>query len=372
MSIITLSLPPPSSRFGNVMILGSPPWSPTSLEFTHGFPRKLVDDDHGGFLPGNVILTAQATNRCLRRLAVCDVACLVSRLSVEGVGLSYSSLLNLRYAAMSYRGGSYIPNYLTRGMLDTGVSFATFDALDVDTLCALRESLKDSWTLDADDLGSDQEWEGMVAKDALSAEILKDMGVSEEEGGEEEDEPARECRLTSFLCRAVCGPENPSTLDEVGSETGEEAGGELPQTGRDAAKRKGRKRQSGVGSSSSAGRRGQPQSSTSAGETAETAAQLATGQGAAVVDPFALNRLEMLGLKKDVFPSGASATSLIRFLKKHLPVSKAVSRRSFKLSVKFFVNDVLQYFFCKSPTRRGNVHFNHVQLKFSFVSDLSP
>jgi len=79
------------------MILGSPPWSGVSPEFTHGFPRKLLGKtSHGGFLRGNLTVTAKATNLCLRRLAVKDVAANISRQLVEGVGLSLARLLSCR------------------------------------------------------------------------------------------------------------------------------------------------------------------------------------------------------------------------------------------------------------------------------------
>lgn len=317
------------------MILSSPDWSPTSVQFTHGFPRKLVDARHGGFLPGNVVLTAQATNRCLRRLAVCDVACLVSKCSVAGVGLSYSRLLNLRYAAIKYRGGHYMPNYLTRGMLETGVSFATFEALDVDTLRALRAALTDCWSGEESD--SDQEWEGMVPKDGFSAQVLKDLGLSEQDSEQESDEAetAGESRLTNFLCRAVRpGGEGSSADDE--QEVGADSAAEPPQTAGATQSTRGRKRRRAGASSSSgsiAGRRGRssctpaPVEATEATEATEAAEQPSTSRG--VADPFALNRLDLEGLKKDVFPSASSAADLFRFLDKHKPVAKSVSKRFF-------------------------------------------
>ena len=78
------------------MILGAPQWSPASVHFTHGFPRRLIEASHGGFLPGNVIVAAQASNMAIRRMAICDVASLVSRMSIENSGLSIGCLLNLR------------------------------------------------------------------------------------------------------------------------------------------------------------------------------------------------------------------------------------------------------------------------------------
>ena len=84
-------------RFGNVAILTAPPWSDAAVQLTHGWPRRLVAAEHGGFLPGNIIACSRATNLCLRRLALSDVAANISQQAIEGVGLSLSKLLNLRY-----------------------------------------------------------------------------------------------------------------------------------------------------------------------------------------------------------------------------------------------------------------------------------
>lgn len=78
------------------MILDAPEWSPASVQFTHGFPRRLIQAKHGGFVPGNIIVTAKASNLSLRRLAILDVASLVGLASIAGAGLSLGRLLNLR------------------------------------------------------------------------------------------------------------------------------------------------------------------------------------------------------------------------------------------------------------------------------------
>ena len=117
-------------RFGNVMILSSPSWSESSPQFTHGFPRKLISAEYGGFLPGNVICTAKATNQAIRRIATEDIACLVSRESIAGAGFTMANLVNCRYAALRYRTTCYIPDYLVTGMLRTGVNFCTFEKIE--------------------------------------------------------------------------------------------------------------------------------------------------------------------------------------------------------------------------------------------------
>lgn len=78
------------------MALNAPAWSPASVQFTHGFPRRLIQAEHGGFLPGNIIVTAKASNLAIRRMSVFDVASLLGRQSIAGAGLSLGRLLNLR------------------------------------------------------------------------------------------------------------------------------------------------------------------------------------------------------------------------------------------------------------------------------------
>ena len=82
-------------RFDNVMIWVAPEWSPASVQYTHGFPRRMIEEEHGGFQPGNIILTTKANNLALRRMAICDVASLVSQVSVAGSGLAVGCLINL-------------------------------------------------------------------------------------------------------------------------------------------------------------------------------------------------------------------------------------------------------------------------------------
>ena len=123
------------------MVWDVPSWSLASPQFIHGFARRLVAQAHGGFTPGNITVGAEASNLSLRRLAVCDLACLVSRGTISGTGLSKGRLLNLRYAAIRYHRGSYIPQYLMAAMVEFGVNFSTFEPLDVKALDEFSASL---------------------------------------------------------------------------------------------------------------------------------------------------------------------------------------------------------------------------------------
>ena len=125
-SIALLSCLP---RYGNVMIWDAP-----------HFPRKMISESHGGFLPGNITVTSMATNLTLRRLAICDIASLVSRISTEGSGLSFARLLNLRYAAVKCKNTTYSPQWLIAAVVKFGISFATCKALDAETLDAISEA----------------------------------------------------------------------------------------------------------------------------------------------------------------------------------------------------------------------------------------
>ena len=180
-----------STRFGNIMIWEAPAWSLASPEFTHGFPKRLIVQEHGGFLPGNITVSAKASNLTLRRLAVCDVACLVSQATTAGSGLSRARLLNLRYAAISYQGGSFCPQYLASAMVEFGVNFATFEALSADTLDTLHASLKRGWRQGDDSSGSGEESnEPLIScPQSVMQEIGKSSAESSLEAGTSQQPP---------------------------------------------------------------------------------------------------------------------------------------------------------------------------------------
>ncbi|KAL9977891.1 hypothetical protein ACROYT_G015351 [Oculina patagonica] len=166
------------------MILDAPEWSPASVQFTHGFPRRLIQAKHGGFVPGNIIVTAKASNLSLRRLAILDVASLVGLASIAGAGLSLGRLLNLRYAAVRYqKSQSYLPHYLTRGMLEFGVNFLTFKPLEADVLVALADTIKNPWDEPVDQETGDAEFSEAEAR--VPAALLNRIGHRPPpEGGE--------------------------------------------------------------------------------------------------------------------------------------------------------------------------------------------
>ena len=88
-------------------------------------------------LPGNITVTSKASNQSLRRLAIYDMAAIISRQCVSGAGLSRARLLNLRYAALRYHSGQYCPPYLLAGMVKYGVNFATFQPLNAEAICCM-------------------------------------------------------------------------------------------------------------------------------------------------------------------------------------------------------------------------------------------
>ena len=112
---------------------------------------RLVAESCGGFLPGNITGAPNASNQSLRRLAICDMAAIVSRQCISGADLSRARLLNLRYAALRYHSGQYCPPYLLAGMVEYGVHFATFQPLIVEALDLLHDSLKRMWRAEEDE-----------------------------------------------------------------------------------------------------------------------------------------------------------------------------------------------------------------------------
>ena len=209
-----------------MMILTAPSWSPASVQFVHGYPRRLVDASHGGFLPGNIIVAASASNLCLRRMAICDVARLASSRSVQGVGLTYAKLVNLRYAAIKYQGRSQLPNYLVRGMLEVGVSFSTFEAISVDSLSVLADSLRPSWEA----AHSDSEGDEMLPAE-LPVGVLSGIGNQPQENASESQTQGQ---LTSLLSCAVDGQ-----LERSADESDNQGQEGQPQTVRRRRKRRG-------------------------------------------------------------------------------------------------------------------------------------
>ena len=55
--------------FGNVMVLNAPHWSDVSVQFMHGFPRRLIVDHHRGVLSGNITVAARISNQAIRSLS---------------------------------------------------------------------------------------------------------------------------------------------------------------------------------------------------------------------------------------------------------------------------------------------------------------
>lgn len=296
------------------MIWNAPAWSPSSPQFTHGFPRKLVDASHGGFLPGNVIVSSQASNLAIRRMAICDVASLASKCWLNCAGLSLSRLLNLRCAALRYTSGRYLPHYLIRGMLEHGVSFATFEKLETETLEELSQGLPSPWRGDLEMQSSDEDQQ---------LELVPSTMASVGQQPDREDNPDREQAIISSL---LCNSSVVAQSDEDDSDEGP-----LQEDARGASKvTKTRKRKRGAGSSSS----GRSKSAAVPAAADATPASEQTGgeatQRKSQSGPLGVARLPLVGFKRDVFPSAESLKSLFDYFAKHLPLSRTVG-----LSVSF-------------------------------------
>ena len=300
------------------MIFNAPPWSPASVQFTHGFPRRLIDAEHGGFLPGNVIAAAAASNLCLRRLAVCDVASLISKRWISSAGLSYGRLLNLRYAAIRYHRDTNLPQYLVRGMTEFGVNFATFDPLTRETLEYLAEASRPPWTA-VDE--QEEEEDGEFRQVALAVGVMESLGQQATTDGDQDsaaegDTHPHHTALTNLLSSWAHG-ESDSAEDEV-------AIVQATPSARSSQGARKRKRKSGS-SSSSSGRR-------QVGETSREPPVLDGASSQQSSPPrrdengaMGLLSIPLVGFKVDVFPSGKAREDLFQFLSKYKPVPHAVS-----------------------------------------------
>lgn len=206
------------------MVWDAPQWSLASPQLTHGFPRRLITQSHGGFLPGNITVTAKATNLTLRRLAVCDVACLVSRATTSGAGLSRARLLNLRYAAVRYYRGAFCPQYLASAMVEFGVNFATFQALSSAALDTLSDKITKGWKQAEDSGDSNEDSDGSADTEQVIScnfppgvlhEIGKAAGQSTEAGDQASES---ETDLSMLLAHFSSGGQAEESSSSSGSE----------------------------------------------------------------------------------------------------------------------------------------------------------
>lgn len=132
--------------FGNVMMLNAPAWSDLSAQFTHGFPRRLVVEPHGGILPGNLTVAAKITNQAIRSLSTGDVAGFISRAMVQGLGLTKAELMLARASAIKYAGKREKPARLIDHMVRFGIDFLRLTPLTADQIKNLRESSSVHWS----------------------------------------------------------------------------------------------------------------------------------------------------------------------------------------------------------------------------------
>ena len=133
-------------RFGNLMMVNAPSWSDLSAQFTHGFPRRLVADPHGGVLPGNLTVAAKISNQAIRSLSIGDIAAFVSRGMVQGLGLTKAELMLARASAIKYAGKREKPARLVDLMVRFGIDFLRLTALTSDQIKQLRDSSSVHWS----------------------------------------------------------------------------------------------------------------------------------------------------------------------------------------------------------------------------------
>ena len=122
------------------MVWGAPKWSDLCPNFMHGYPRRLVSAEHGGFLPGNICVAARISNVVMRSSAPGDVAAFCSRQAIANLGLTLSELFLARRSALAYAGQARQPQRLIQNMLRFGVDFLTFAPLSRETMGQLQQA----------------------------------------------------------------------------------------------------------------------------------------------------------------------------------------------------------------------------------------
>lgn len=150
-----------------------------------------------------------------------------------------------RYAAIRYCQSKTLPDYLTRGMLDIGVNFLTFEPLQPETLNALSKTVKNPWEHTDNSSDSDEEF---MATQPIEGDILRAIGnqpgASDSEDVSQEHQQAIDTILSNSVV-AMAGSEAKDSSRGEDSKSGETSQ-ETPK-----AKRKRRTQKS----SSAAGRK---------------------------------------------------------------------------------------------------------------------
>lgn len=90
--------------FDNIMVFDAPAWSDCAVHLTHGFPRRLILADHGGYTLGNITCAAKVTNEFIRAFADHDVFSFTSKAQLSRTGMTESELMY--YRALTIKLGS--------------------------------------------------------------------------------------------------------------------------------------------------------------------------------------------------------------------------------------------------------------------------
>lgn len=126
-----------------------------------------------------------------------------------------------RYAAIRYFQSKTLPDYLTRGMLDIGVSFLTFEPLQPETLNALSKTVENTWEHTENSSDSDDEF---MATQPIEGDILRAIGnqpgASESEEVSQQQQQAID-KLLSNSFVAMAGSEAGDTSRREDNSCGE-------------------------------------------------------------------------------------------------------------------------------------------------------
>jgi len=89
--------------FDNVMAWDAPKWSDASVHLTHGFPRKLIKEQHGGYVAGNIVCASKVSNEMVRTFAQHDVMAFASGSFISKTGLTVAELTHCRSLSVKLR-----------------------------------------------------------------------------------------------------------------------------------------------------------------------------------------------------------------------------------------------------------------------------
>ena len=312
------------------MVLGAPAWSDLSPQFMHGYPRRLVTADHGGFLPGNVCVAARISNQFMRSMAPGDIAGFCYRQAMSSLGLTLPELFLARQSALAYSGQARQPQRLVHSMVRYGIDFLTFSALGSEELVRLDELGSALNRRHAENLSPEQyqhqegdeqstsDTDGAVSEDSVELEssFLADRLSQSDREKLGADLPRLKTQLLEQFGGGASAPPPRQPPDEGTSRPRARSSTSAAQSSGSSSTRRRRSRREGVGAVATV-------------EDAGSGQQVAAAAAAAAAPPGEEDLGQRLarvpGISVAHLPSPSALASLREFFRKHVPVERAVS-----------------------------------------------